>query len=63
MSAWAKVQAEPALKLSEIMDDQEFMLSDQSLAEVISYSEIQHGSLEPPCPTEVSVLSLESPFS
>lgn len=54
MSAWAKVQAEPALKLSEIMDDQEFMLSDQSLAEVISYSEIQHGSLEPPCPTEVS---------
>lgn len=47
MSAWASVKAPKAANLGEIMDDQAFLTSDLSVAELISFEEIQTGTAAP----------------
>ena len=47
MSAWATVKAPKAANLGEIMDDQAFLTSDLSVAELISFEEMQTGTAAP----------------
>lgn len=66
MSAWANVQAPKAARLNDIMVDQEYLTSDLSLAELISFEEIQGGTAEPlpaECYDEIALVVDDADFA